>query len=654
MSERTERSEGHERMPGQRSLVRFPKRVPRVHLVAGLVLLALLLYPVVNPWQPYPQGVMLLAFMLGVQAVSWNLISGYAGYVSLGHSMFLGLGSYTAAIIALHTGVNPLWVAPIGGVTAVIVAVVFGSVVLRTRGHAFVIITIALLMSAQLVATNFPSVTNGSDGITLELPFWSSDFQNIPFYYIFLVLLVLTVLFSAWIRRTKFGTGLVAIREDEGKAASIGVNTTAFKIMAYAASAFFIGVAGGVYAYFLTVLNPVGAFAILGSVLIVLSALLGGRGSLYGPVLGAFIVQLVNEGATVFAGGTTTRALILGGILVLVVLFLPAGLLPTIEAAWRRRHPVAVEFTDQTGALARPPATVIRERADAFTREAPPVRGPLLGRLPAPGPSDGAENPRKLLEVKGVTKRFGGLVAVDNVDLTVAEGSITALIGPNGSGKTTLFNLITGNFPVDTGEITFAGQRIEKLTPWRRGHLGLGRTFQVTRLFKDMTVLQNVVAPLPDGRLRTMLADAVSGAEAARARELLDIVGLGRFEQQRAGSLSYGQQKLVELAQVLMLEPKLILLDEPAGGVNPSLLGRLTDVIRELNRNGVTFLVVEHNIPMVLELCDPVHVFARGACIAQGPPERIRTDPVVLDAYLGDDWRPSEVPAAVRGTNAHA
>jgi branched-chain amino acid transport system permease protein len=602
----------------------------RRHLVPAGVLLALLVYPVINPWQPYPQGVMLAAFLLAISASSWNIISGYAGYISLGHSMFLGLGSYTAAIVALHTGVNPLWVAPLGGVTAVLVAVVFGAIVLRTRGHAFVIITIALLLSAQIVATNLRGLTKGSDGITLELPFWSADFQNIPFYYIFLLLLVLTVVFSAWIARTKFGTGLIAIREDEGKAASIGVNTTIFKILAYAASSFFIGVAGGVYAYYQTFLNPVGSFAILGSVLIVLAALLGGRGTLYGPVLGAFIIQLVNEGATVYGGSSQTRVLILGLILVGVVLFLPAGLLPTLEAAWRRRHPVATEYTDQAGALSHDTA-VVRERVEA--------------RDPAP--------PGPLLEVRGVTKRFGGLTAVDGADLTVERGSITALIGPNGSGKTTLFNLITGNMTADAGTVTFAGKRIEKLPPWTRGHLGLGRTFQVTRLFNDMTVLQNVVAPLPDGKLRTMFADAVSGAEAARARELLDIVGLGSFARQKAGDLSYGQQKLVELAQVLMLEPELILLDEPAGGVNPSLLGRLTEVIRELNRSGVTFLVVEHNIPLVLDLCDPVHVFARGRCIASGPPAQIREDPLVLDAYLGDDWRPGATPVE-RSLDAHA
>jgi ABC-type branched-subunit amino acid transport system ATPase component/ABC-type branched-subunit amino acid transport system permease subunit len=614
------------------------RRLPRSHLVAGVVLVAALLYPVVNPWSPYTHGVALMMFLLALQASSWNIISGYAGYTSLGHSMFLGLGAYTAAIIALHTGVSPLWIAPLGGVTAVVVAVLAGWVVLRTGGHAFVIITIALLLAAQILAVNLRGLTKGSDGITLELPFWGKDYQNIPFYYGFLLLLVLTVLFSAWIRRTKFGTGLIAIREDEGKAAAIGVDTTRFKIVAYAASAFFIGIAGGLYAYFLTFLNPVGSFAILGSVMIVLSALLGGRGSLYGPVVGAFLVQLLNEEATVFGGGTNSRVLLMGLVLVAVVLFLPAGLLPTIQAAWRRRHPVAVEYTDQTGAIGRAvPAAATRDRAlDELETVA------TTDPVPAGGP---------LLEIRGASRRFGGLVAVDSADLTVRKGTITALIGPNGSGKTTLFNLVTGGMQADAGEIFFEGRRIDRMPPWKRGHLGLGRTFQVTRLFKEMTVLENVVAPLPNGRWRTMFADAVSGEEADRARELLDVVGLGRFAGQRAGDLSYGQQKLVELAQVLMLEPTLILLDEPAGGVNPSLLERLVEVIRELNARGITFLVVEHNIPLVLDLCDPVIVFSRGRPIAEGPPQAIRSDPVVLDAYLGDDWRPPAAPEQLPATD---
>jgi ABC-type branched-subunit amino acid transport system ATPase component/ABC-type branched-subunit amino acid transport system permease subunit len=612
-------------------------RLPRAPLVAGLALFLLALYPVLYPYSPYQHGVLLLAFMLGVQAVSWNIISGYAGYVSLGHSAFLGIGAYTVGILATKWDVNPLLLAPLGGVTAVVAAVLVGSVVLRTRGHAFVIITIALLLAAQVIAVNFRSLTNGSDGITLDLPPWSRDIQNVPFYYAFLGLLTITVLFSAWIRRTKFGTGLIAIREDEGKAAAIGVNTTRYKVVAYAASAFFIGVAGGVYAYFLTFLNPIGAFSILASVSIVLAALVGGRGTLYGPVVGAFIVSIGSQAATEYAGGTESRVLLYGVALVLVVLFLPAGLLPTAHAWWRRRHPARVEYTDQAAALRR-------HRAQVRDRELlPAVAG-------ADSPVAAAE---PLLEVRGAMKRFGGLIAVNQADLVVRQGSITGLIGPNGSGKTTLFNLITGSMRADAGEILFAGRRVDRMPPWRRAHLGVGRTFQVTRLFKSMTVQENVVAPLPDSRWRNMVAGSVSGREAARARELLDFVGLARFADQPAGSLSYGQQKLVELAQVLMLEPKLVLLDEPAGGVNPSLVGRMVEIVRELNQRGVTFLVVEHNIPMVLELCDPIVVFSRGAAIAEGPPQTIREDPLVLDAYLGDEWRP---PAATTsgGTAAGA
>jgi branched-chain amino acid transport system permease protein len=436
--------------------------------------------------------------------------------------------------------------------------------------------------------------------------------------------MLLTIWFSAAIRRTKFGTGLVAIREDEGKAAAIGVNTTRYKNAAFCASAFMIGVAGTGYAYFQAYINPIGSFAILPSVMIVLAALVGGRGTLWGPVVGAFVVQFSSEAATVYGGSSYARLLLLGLALTLVVLFLPSGLLPTIERWWRRRHPATVEFTDQVGALGSAPVQV-------------------RPRVPV-APS--ADDSRALLEVRGATKSFGGLVAVDNADLTVREGTITALIGPNGSGKTTLFNLVTGAMPADAGQIWFDGRRIDRLPPWTRGHLGLGRTFQVTRLFKSMTVLQNVVAPLPDARWRRMLAGAVSGHEADRARELLSFVGLSKLADQPAGSLSYGQQKLVEIAQVLMMEPRLILVDEPAGGVNPSLVEKLAEVIRGLNEQGVTFLVVEHNVPMVLALCDPVVDFSSGVPIAEGPPGIIRNDPVVLEAYLGPESPGAATPSA--------
>jgi ABC-type branched-subunit amino acid transport system ATPase component len=251
------------------------------------------------------------------------------------------------------------------------------------------------------------------------------------------------------------------------------------------------------------------------------------------------------------------------------------------------------------------------------------------------GEEERAEQREALLEVRGLAKRFGGVVAVGAADLTVHCGTITGLIGPNGSGKTTLFNLVTGGLRADAGEIWFNGRQIDRLPPWERCHLGIARTFQLARPLRSMSVLENVVAPLPDGRWRTLARDAVSGPEASRARELLDFVGLSGFADHPAGSLSYGQQKLVELAQALMLEPRLVLLDEPASGINPGLVDRIAEIVRQLNAQGVTFLVIEHNIPLVLGMCDPVVVFSRGCPVASGSPDTIRRDPAVVSAYLG-------------------
>jgi branched-chain amino acid transport system permease protein len=275
-------------------------------------------------------------------------------------------------------------------------------------------------------------------------------------------------------------------------------------------------------------------------------------------------------------------------------------------------------------------------------RKTPSLVGGRLERPIALREVSAAEPPRgtgqTLLTVEGVEKRFGGLRALDACSLTVEEGTITALIGPNGSGKTTLFNVIDGTMPADRGEVSFDGERIDRLPPWSRAHKGIGRTFQITRLFREMTVLENVVAPLRSFSWRQLGADAVSGPEAERANDLLEFVGMERFAAQPAKTLSFGQQKLVELAQILMLDPKLIMLDEPAGGINPTLIEHIAEMIRELNRQGKTFLIVEHNMPLVLSLCNPVLVLAAGSCICSGTPDEVQGDPAVLDAYLGEDY----------------
>jgi ABC-type branched-subunit amino acid transport system ATPase component/ABC-type branched-subunit amino acid transport system permease subunit len=590
----------------------------RGHWVGVLVVvaaIALLAYPLVTN-NLYYQNMIILSALLAVMASGWNIISGFTGYVSLGHSAFLGIGAYCTALFSLRVfdGANPFWFVPVSAVVAGIFAAVVGAVLMRTRGHAFVILTIAFLFVMQLVTLNWSELTNGNHGLTLPIPQWDTAYQNWPFYYSLLGLVALSVALSWWIRRTKFGMGLLAIREDESKAASVGINTPIYKVLAFVASAVFVGAAGGVYAYYLTFIDPRGMFRIIVSVQIVLAALLGGRGTIWGPVVGAALFEPMNEITNNYELLAGPRRLVLYGLLLAaIVLLLPRGILPSIaELRTRRRE--------------RGTAAAVGARL-----ERPLVR--TTDRAPAPAP-----NGRPLLEVRGVRKRFGGLAALDGCALSVPQGSITALIGPNGSGKTTLFNVIDGTMPSDAGEVWFDGKRIDGVHPWARAHAGIARTFQITRLFRELTVLENVVAPLRSFSWRRLGADAVSGPEAARAEELLEFVGMRRFASLRAGSLSYGQQKLVEFAQVLMLEPKLILLDEPAGGINPTLIEHMAELIRELNHQGTTFLIVEHNMPLVLGLCNPVHVLARGACLCSGTPEVVQHDPAVLHAYLGEEY----------------
>ncbi|HEV8164836.1 MAG TPA: branched-chain amino acid ABC transporter ATP-binding protein/permease [Actinomycetota bacterium] len=572
--------------------------------------LALVAYPLVRLDDIYGQSVLIFAFLLALMASGWNIMAGFTGYVSIGQSAFLGIGAYTVALLALRTGLSPLLLAPLGGVAAALVAAVLGATVMRAREHAFVIITIALLFLFQALALNLGSITGGSNGLTLPLPAWDRDIQNLPFYYAMLGLAALQVLLSWWIRRTKFGMGLIAIREDEDKAAAVGVRTSAYKVLSFVASAVLIGVAGGVYAYFLSFIDPRGMFDILVSVQLVLAALVGGRGTIWGPVLGAFLVVPLNEAANNLAATEGLHLFAFGLALGAVVMFLPRGLLPTVQEWWSRRQRRQVPWER-------------RPQVSAADREPPP----------APAPAGHA-----LLEVDALGKRFGGVAAVDACSFAVREGSRTGLIGPNGSGKTTTFNLVTGMVRGDGGAIRFDGRRVDRAMPWERAHLGLGRTFQITRLVPRMTVLENLVAPLRGFSWANLAADAVSGPQARRAEELLDLVGMLPLAAEPAGRLSFGQQKLVELAQVLMLEPRLVLLDEPAGGVNPGMIDRIAELIVELNRQGITFLIVEHNMPMVLELCDPILVMAAGKVIAEGPPRAIQRDPVVLDAYLGEGW----------------
>jgi branched-chain amino acid transport system ATP-binding protein len=247
-----------------------------------------------------------------------------------------------------------------------------------------------------------------------------------------------------------------------------------------------------------------------------------------------------------------------------------------------------------------------------------------------------SSNNMALLEIQDLTKDFGGLRAVNHCSFNVEEGTITALIGPNGAGKTTVFNLITGLLKPNEGRALFDGKNIVGLRPHRITRRGISRTFQITRDLMEMTVLENMVVQSPTTGLRGLFAGGILQQERQRAMELLDFVGIAHLADEKAKKLSYGQKKLMEFASVLMSEPRLIMLDEPAGGVNPALLEKIVDRIRRLNGDGITFLIVEHNMDVVMNLSHSVVVMAHGEVLTQDTPEAVRRNPIVLDAYLGE------------------
>ena len=305
---------------------RFLPRSPWTWLVVAFWVV-LLLFPVASS-DLFFQNMIILSLVFAIGAVSLNIISGYGGYVSLGQSAFLGIGAYTVGLLSIHVDVSPFVFVPLAGVVGAAFATLLGVIAMRTRGHAFVILTIAFLLLTQLVLLNWPSFTQGSKGLSLPLALFDPSIQNWPFYYALAALLALSVLMSWRIRRTKLGMGLIAMREDEDKAATVGISTPTYKILGFVASAVFLSMAGGVYAYYLNFIDPRGMFDIVISVQIVLSMLLGGRATLWGPVLGAFIIEPLNEFANQSLGGGNSRLLIFGGLMTLVVLFLPRGIIP--------------------------------------------------------------------------------------------------------------------------------------------------------------------------------------------------------------------------------------------------------------------------------------------------------------------------------------
>jgi branched-chain amino acid transport system permease protein len=293
------------------------------------ILLLLLAYP----WllrAPYYHVLGFNVLLYATMATSWNIMGGYTGYKSLGHAAFYGLGAYLVALAANHLGLNPLLSAPILAVAVALVAMLLGWIMLRTSGSAFVIATIAMLLIVRLLALNLKDITNGAPGLSQPLPPWSPEFSRMPFYYYMLVCLIVALAVSAFIRRSRFGLGLLAIRDDEGKAEMVGVNTTLYKVVAFGISAYFVAVGGGIWSYHTTHISPVFAFDIVLGVEMILMTMLGGLGTLWGPALGAFILVPASDFILFQFGSSAIHLSILGALMIAIILFLPRGILPSI------------------------------------------------------------------------------------------------------------------------------------------------------------------------------------------------------------------------------------------------------------------------------------------------------------------------------------
>ncbi len=643
-----------------------PRR--RARLGVLLVTAAALLFPLINGDDAdIDSAANALAF--AALALGLNIVVGFAGLLDLGYAAFFAIGAYAYGV-ASSWQVQPAWsgfwepwqwldlvsrfhtaggdvvhfqvsfwlMLPVAAAIAAFFGVLFGAPTLRLKGDYLAIVTLGFGEIVPIVARNTPSVTNGAMGLNgVAAPrLFGYDFgvDATPYYYVGLALVAFLILTSQRLKDSRIGRAWMAIREDEIAAAAMGVDRVRFKLLAFAIGAAFAGATGTFYVAKLQTATPE-MFMFPVSVMVLVMIVFGGIGSVWGVVVGALVLQilqswfledlsqwlhalgrLVNIEWLQHVELASSIELIFGFILVLMMLYRREGLIP----ATRRVAPLSLdEQTTQIG------------------------RGGF-DRLPATAASSCAAS-GPLLEVSDLTVRFGGLVALRSVELSVPAQTVVAVIGPNGSGKSTLFNVVTGVVPAGRGNIRFADEAIGRLPPHQILERGIARTFQNIRLFPNLTVIENVMIGMharldtgPVGALLRLPANRREEVAAReRAREILSLFGnrlLPRADH-LAGSLSYANRRRTEIARALATQPKLLLLDEPTAGMNPAETLELADQIQSLNHNGLTILLIEHKLDVVAMLADQVIVLDHGEKIAEGPPEAVRRDEEVIRAYLG-------------------
>lgn len=562
---------------------------------AGLVATAVL--ATIPFWgTPYAISLWSILFMWIALAYAWNLISGYSGYVSLGNTAFFGLGAYASAIAFGQLGLSWIATVAIGAVVTALVAVPIGVILLRLRGPFFAIGMLGLSEIFRILVNRFPEVTGGGAGMYLSAPV-----TPVAVYYVFFAIAILAFVVTWRIDRAPFGRHLLAIRDDEEAASVLGISTTRSKVVAFTISAVLTAAAGGTFGFYIGYIDGASVFPIEYNLIIVLMGALGGAGTLLGPLLGALAIGTMRE--TLWVALPHLYLLFFGIVMVLTVLLLPRGLAPLAMRLWDR-------FVGRADDANRA-GTVVREMDLTMLDHVTPVTH--SGEVAA-------------LEVEGLQKRYGGLRVIDGASFSVRAGAIVGLIGPNGSGKTTTLNLVSGVVGLDGGAIRLFGEEITGRPAHVVGNLGVGRTFQLPRLFERMTVYENMRIALPANATQED-EDRVSG--------VLRLVGLDGFEGRVVDRLSYGQRKLLEISRVLLRSPKILLLDEPFAGINPVVREHLIDLIRALQTRGITILIIGHEVGEMTSLCDEMVVLDKGRVLTTGEPEAVLEDPDVFEAYFG-------------------
>jgi ABC-type branched-subunit amino acid transport system ATPase component/ABC-type branched-subunit amino acid transport system permease subunit len=566
-----------------------------------------------------------IAVCTAAAALSLNVLMGYAGQISLGHGAFVGIGAFASGIITSRGPQAPFIVGLLlAAVAGAVFAFVLGLPALRLRGLHLAIVTAGFAFMMEYSLFRWQPLTGGSSGVELPRPRAGTFvfLENADYLAVLLVLLLGIWVIDRNLLGSKLGRAFLAIRWDEPVAQSFGINVARYKLMAFVIAGALGGIAGSMYGHLIIFASSV-SFNFNFSLLLVIIVVVGGLGSRTGVLIAGILFAFMPRALSWLEGWD----LLIGPLLLIdVVVRNPKGLGAAMrERALTRRHKKAgVKAT---------------------------VHEPSMPKLPSmPRPHGLPERPQvlagtPLLEVRDVSVRFGGLQALDAASLTVPKGKIVGLIGPNGAGKTTFFNAVSGVVSPDRGTVRFMGADITNRPPHERVGLGIGRTFQLIGLAKDLTVRDNFLLAqhllagygMAAALLALPRASRVERDLAERADQAIEALGFERFRDTPVSSLSHGQQRIVELGCALVTAPDLLLLDEPSAGMSPaaaeSLAERLRDIRDELGR---TVLLIEHNIPLVLDVCDEISVLNFGQILAAGTTEEIARDPLVLGAYFGE------------------